>query len=67
MGWTYNKDGKGIAGEYERAGWTIWSAGSGWMITTPNGRTYAREFRTAEAARKYAEKNLMPNIDVIGK
>jgi hypothetical protein len=30
-------------------------------------RTYTREFRTAEAARKYAEKNLMPNIDVIGK
>ncbi len=67
MKWTFKKNGKGIAGEYVHAGWTVWSAGSGWKITKPNGRTYAREFRTAEAARKYAEKNLLPNIDVIGE
>ncbi len=56
--WKWNKDGKGCAGEYTKKGWQVWSNGSGWKITKPDGLTYAVEFKQNASAKGFAERRM---------
>lgn len=61
MEWTYLMEGRGIAGTHECNGWKVWSAGSGWKITRPDGYTYEREYKHLAGAKKCAEGKMKKN------
>lgn len=55
-GWTWDKDGVGSAGTYEKDGWTVFCNGTQWLIVKPDGETYAKGYATVGAAVRNAEK-----------